>query len=85
MCCLRCNNAVAAKDARERCQPKQVVKVSRMVANSENLSSLVFRGINGCNKLRVSLQLSLHWNKQKLEGNVYHNLELQPCHIIITL
>ena len=53
MCCLRCNNEVVAKDARRSCQPKQVVKMSKMVANSEYLSSPVLQGSNGCNKLRV--------------------------------
>ena len=53
MCCLMCNNEVVAKDARKSCQPKQVVKVSKMVANSENISSPFLRGSNGCNKLRV--------------------------------
>ena len=54
-----------------------------MVANSENLSSPVLRGSNGCNKLRVRLQTHLQWKKQKLEGYFYHNLELHPCHVLL--
>ena len=44
---------ISAPDPRKSCQPnlKQVVKVSRMVANSENLSSLVLRGSNGCKQV----------------------------------